>query len=432
MFWLTLWALVLGFALSGVVQAFVSRTRMQSALGGHGPATVGRASFFGVISSSCSYASSALAKTLFARGADFATSMVFMVASTNLVVEIGILLWLLVGWQFALAEFVGGAIMIVLLSLILPRTIPHAWTERARARLNDGDPSAAGHDDPAHSDEDDTDAPPRRSWGDAAGYTISDLTMIRKELLIGFLVAGFLAALVPVDAWQSIFASGDGLWASVQDAVLGPLLAILSFVCSVGNVPLAAAFWHGGMSFGGVVAFIFADLITLPLLWIYRKYYGAAITVRLLAVFWATMSFSGLAVQYLFSAVGIPAPERVDVVVHTGFSWNYTTFLNIIAIIAFAGIYWLYLRRDTGSALYAKDPICGMQVEVAHAAARRSYQGAFVYFCSERCAERCDENPDKYIKPEAPVAVNGRPLLQIGLSPIPPTQSVTDEEHSHG
>ena len=275
MFWETLWALVLGFVLSGAVQAFVSRTEMREALGAHRPRELGRASFFGVISSSCSYASSALAKSLFARGADFTASVVFMVASTNLVVELGIVLWLLIGWQFALAEFVGGALMIVLIGLVVPRVIPASWLDDARRRLNADDgsgsgerPAASGDErghDQQHGAQDEVagaDEPlrrrvrSRRGWGDAAGYTVSDLSMLRKELIIGFVIAGYLAALIPAAFWRSIFLTGHGFASSLENVVLGPFLAIISFVCSVGNVPLAAALWQGGISFGGVVSFV--------------------------------------------------------------------------------------------------------------------------------------------------------------------------------
>ena len=407
MFWATLWALVLGFALSGAVQAFVSRTEMQRALGDHSPRTLGKSSFFGMVSSSCSYASSALAKSLFSRGADFTAALVFMVASTNLVIELGIVLWLLIGWQFALAEFVGGAIMIVLLGVIVPRVIPSEWIEKARENLN-RDGSDSGSDESgsgAHGGHDQEDGEPnqeperkplttrlrsRRGWGDASGYTISDLSMLRKELVIGFVVAGFLAALVPNGFWQSIFWTGHGFWSSLENVVLGPFLAIISFVCSVGNVPLAAALWQGGISFGGVVSFVFADLITLPLLSIYRKYYGTAITLRILGVFWAVMSTAGLAVEYLFKAARIPAPGRPSMIVHTGFQWNYTTVLNIIALAGFAVIYWLYRHRDTEGSRYAKDPVCGMQVEIDLAPARRAVGGQASYFCSDHCAHRYD------------------------------------------
>ncbi|HSY15458.1 MAG TPA: permease, partial [Jatrophihabitantaceae bacterium] len=266
MFWTTLWALVLGFALSGAVQAFVSRAGLTGTLGDHRPRTLASASFFGLVSSSCSYAATALAKSLFAKGADFTASLIFMIASTNLVVELGLVLWLLIGWQFALAELVGGVIMIVLLGLVVPRVIPRRWVADARARLE------AGADAPGRS----ADSEPlrqrlrsRQGWQDSAGYTVSDLRMLRTELVAGFLVAGYLAALVPASFWRSLLLTGHGFWSSLDNVLLGPFLAIISFVCSVGNVPLAAVLWSGGISFAGVMAFIFADLIVLPILAIY-------------------------------------------------------------------------------------------------------------------------------------------------------------------
>ncbi len=358
MFWETLWALVLGFALSGAVQAFVSRDKMRRALGDHRAATIARAGLLGMVSSSCSYAAAALAKSLFSRGANFTSSMVFMFASTNLVVEIGIVLWLLLGWQFALAEFVGGALMITLLAIVLPRVIPDGWITGARARLAGGEGEADGHAHHGESNE----GPARHrmrgvaGWSDAAGYTISDLTMLRKELIIGFLVAGFATQLVPHSVWQSLFLTGHGFLSTLENVVLGPLLAILAFVCSIGNVPMAAALWTGGISFGGVISFVFADLITLPLLMIYRKYYGTRLTLALLAVFWAVMSAAGLATEYLFSTVDLVPDRHSHVLTMSGVSWNYTTVLNIVALLAFAGLYWLYRSRERfgGGDRYAK------------------------------------------------------------------------------
>ena len=456
MFWETLWALVLGFALSGAVQAFVSRGEMRKALGDHRPATLAKSSFLGMVSSSCSYAASALAKSLFARGADFTASMVFMIASTNLVVELGIVLWLLIGWQFALAEFVGGAIMITLLGVVLPRVIPAREITLARANLNAGssagvdvdesNPHAShGHDDgPGHDqtadDPEPVDQEPwrrrirsRKGWGDAAGYTISDVTMLRRELVIGFVVAGFLAALVPNGFWQSLFLTGHGFGSSVENVILGPFLAIISFVCSVGNVPLAAALWQGGISFGGVVAFVFADLITLPLLVIYRKYFGTAITVRILATFWVTMSTAGLAVEYLFRALSIPDPPRPTMVVHTGFSWDYTTILNIFAVAGFAALYWLYRHRDTsGPQRYANDPACGMQVEIAQAPATRTQDGEQVYFCSDHCAHRFDADPARYLRPAVPAAIDATPPGRSTSATEMTVTTIPSTENSHG
>lgn len=413
MFWKTLWALVLGFGLSGAVQAFVSRGQMRRVLGNHRPATVGKAGFLGMVSSSCSYAAAALAKSLFARGADFTSSMVFMFASTNLVVELGIVLWLLLGWQFALAEFVGGVIMIVLLAMVLPRVIPRRDVEDARARLNTGRGESDGHahhgqpgegpdtDDPAVEDRRRPLAERIRSragWSDAAGYTISDLTMLRKELVIGFLVAGFATVLVPTAVWQSLFLTGHGFWSSLENVVLGPLLAILAFVCSIGNVPLAATLWVGGISFGGVISFVFADLITLPLLLIYRKYYGIRLTLRLLAVFWVVMSVAGLATEYLFRALGLVPAVHPQMIVMEGAAWSYTTILNIIALIAFGVLSWFYRnrRRFGGGTGYAKDLVCGMQVETATAPATAIHHGQRLFFCSDHCQARFATAPDGY------------------------------------
>ena len=388
MFWETLWALVLGFGLSGVVQAFVSRAQMQRALGDHRAPTIVRASAFGVVSSSCSYAASALAKTLFARGADFTASQAFMFASTNLVLELGIVLWLLIGWEFAAAEFVGGVIMIGLLSYVVPRFVSITEQQVARASLDDSGHEHHGHDEAAG---------PRMSslagWSDAAAYTISDLTMLRRELLLGFVIAGFADAAVPVHAWRSLFITGHGFWSALENVVLGPFLALISFVCSIGNVPLAAALWTGGITFGGTVAFVFGDLIALPLLLIYRKYYGTRLTAKLLAIFWACMSAAGLATDYLFRAAGIAPhadPQRHGNVGRDVWGWNYTTVLDIVALLALAGLYLLYRNRERlgGGSAYAKDPVCGMQVEKAHPGAVLEIDGERVYFCSDHCRER--------------------------------------------
>jgi uncharacterized protein len=388
MFWATFWALVLGFAIAGAVQAFVSRSEMQRLLGRSSPREVARASLLGAASSSCSYAASAMAKTLFQRGADFISSMVFMFASTNLVVELGIVIWVLLGWEFALAELVGGVIMIVLFTLLARLVLKRGETDAARERL--GDPGG-------DADADAIQRLPWRKrlrseagWADAASYAFADVRMVRKEIAAGYLIAGFLAVLVPVGVWNGVFASGHGFWTSLENVIVGPFIAMISFVCSVGNVPLAAALWQGGISFGGVISFIFADLIAIPLLFIYRRYYGGRLTLKLLAVFWTVMSAAGLTVEYLFRGLGIEPTERPATVVQTSFAWNYTTFLNLVFAAVLVGLWWLARnqRRLGGGAGYAIDPVCGMQVEVAHAAARSERDGRPVYFCSDRCFDR--------------------------------------------
>ena len=312
MFWETLWALILGFTLSGAIQAFVSQDQMQRVLGDHRPASIARASGFGMVSSSCSYAAAAMAKSLFQKGADFVSAMVFMFASTNLVVELGIVLIVLMGWQFAAAEFVGGLIMIVLLALTAAFVLRGAHIERARARLQAGEDYE--HELLNEKLSWKTKVRSRAGWSDAAGYTMSDINMLRKELVIGYVVAGALTALVPMHVWNAVFIEGNGFWTSLENALVGPIIAVISFVCSIGNVPMAAALWHGGISFGGVISFIFADLIVLPLLLIYRKYYGGRLTARLFVWFYAVMVVAALLVEGIFTLFGaVPTePARDD------------------------------------------------------------------------------------------------------------------------
>jgi uncharacterized protein len=218
---------------------------------------------------------------------------------------------------------------------------------------------------------------------------MSDLTMVRRELVIGYTVAGFLAVLVPTSVWQAVFLTGHGFWTSLENALVGPFIAVISFVCSIGNVPLAAALWTGGISFGGVIAFLFADLITFPLLLIYRRYYGTALMLRMLIVFWALMSIAGLLTELLFRAAGLVPTYRPSTVVPARFAWNYTTYLNLVFLVVFGVLYWLYRNRDRlgGVGRSTRDPVCGMQVESAHAPASLEHEGTRYDFCSDRCAE---------------------------------------------
>ncbi|HMD91453.1 MAG TPA: permease [Trebonia sp.] len=424
MFWETFWALVLGFGLSGAVQAFVSRGQMQRVMGRRGPAALTRSSLLGMASSSCSYAASALAKSLFQRGADFTAAMVFMFASTNLVAELGIVLWLLIGWQFTLAEFVGGAIMIVLLGVLVPRLVPRRLVTAARERLDrDSADRDAADRDAADRDATDRDGPAegaggghqtgsgaeravqmppdesdslawrlrqRSRWADAAGYTISDLTMLRREIIIGFVVAGFAAVAVPAGFWNAVFLHGHGPLTMIENAIVGPFVAIISFVCSVGNVPLAAALWKDGISFGGVVAFIFADLISLPLLFIYRKLYGGQLTLSLLGVFWLVMSVAGLLTELIAKAAGVIPQTRPTSIAPEHLGWSYTAILNIVFGFVLVAIYWLHRSKERfgGGQDVARDPVCGMQVDMHHPGAVLRAGGHTTYFCSEHCRDR--------------------------------------------
>jgi len=438
MFWETLWALVLGFGLSGVVQAFVSKDEMQRLLGDHRPRTILRASVFGTVSSSCSYAATAMAKSLFQKGADFVSAMVFMFASTNLVVELGVVLLILMGWQFALAEFIGGPVMIVLLALVGGYVFRGPIVEAARQRLQHG--MVGGHDHQAMvgvSEERQAElerAPwsaklrSKAAWADAASYTMADITMLRKELVIGYGVAGLLAVAVPMSAWNDVFLRHHGLWTTLENVVVGPFIAVISFVCSIGNVPMAAALWHGGISFGGVISFIFADLIALPLVLIYRKYYGRRLAVRLFVAFYAVMAAAGLITEGLFTALGAVPKSRPHEIVTTHFEWNYTTVLNVAFLGLFGVLYWLYRNRDRlgGGQGYALDPVCGMQVRTADAPATTRFDGHRYWFCADRCRERFEASPTRFTREGQPEgmeeATPAGPTPVAGPKPTTPDQ----------
>jgi len=410
MLWATLWAVVLGFGLSGAVQAFVSRAALQRRLGDHRPASLLRATCYGAASSSCSYAAAAMTRSLVAKGADLVSSLAFLVASTNLVIDLGLVLWALLGWPFFVAEVVGGLIMVGLLGVVGPRVLSGRAAEAARKNAGAADQAAgaAPGGEPADlalagvaAEGPETGWRRARTlagWADAASFTLADLRMLRRELLVGFLAAGFLAALVPEGFWSALFLHGHGLWTDLENAVVAPAVALASFVCSIGNVPLAAALWRGGASFGGVVAFVLADLVSLPLVLIYRRQYGGRAALRLLGLFWLVMSASGFLVGQLAQLGGlVPASRPAQVVPHA-FSLGPTTALDLVALASLAVIVWLASQRTRwgGGAGYALDPVCGMQVETTSAPARAALGGRWVFFCSEHCRDRFVADPDRY------------------------------------
>src|SRR3954447_22132936 len=274
------WALVLGFLVSAVVQAWVPRRRIEAALAGGGARPVARATGLGAASSSCSYAAVAIAKSLFQKGASAAAALALQFASTNLVWELGLVLWILIGWQFAVAEFAGGLVMIGLMAPGRRLFVSPRLEARAREHATAAD---TGHQH--HMAGSELPLPERlrsaAAWSDVAHNFRGDWQMMWKEIGLGFLIAGFVG-LLPMDAFNVLFVTdAPGPVQTIENVVVGPLIAVLSFVCSVGNVPLAAVLWSGGISFSGVIAFLFADLIVLPILAIYRKYYGTAFTVRI-------------------------------------------------------------------------------------------------------------------------------------------------------
>jgi uncharacterized membrane protein YraQ (UPF0718 family) len=349
MTWEILWALILGFTLSAVVQAVVRRETVIRAMGSDSPAALARAAGLGMASSSCSYASVALARSLFRKGANFTAAMAFEIASTNLVIELGIILALLMGWQFTLAEFVGGPIMIITIAVLFRIFLRRRLVADA---LEQADKGLAGSME-GHAAMDMSVTGDGSFWQrlrSARGVTavahifVMEWAAIWRDITIGLLVTGALAAWVPAGFWQSFFLTDHPVWSALWGPLVGPIVAVVSFVCSIGNVPLAAVLWNGGISFGGVVSFIFADLIILPILNIYRKYYGIRMTLILFATFYAAMVVAGFAVELLFKATSLIPDERNAMVMHASFSWNYTTWLNIVFLVLAAVLVVRFVR----------------------------------------------------------------------------------------
>jgi uncharacterized membrane protein YraQ (UPF0718 family) len=337
MAWEILWALILGFWLSAVIQAVVSKEEMSRLLPDDRPRTIIKACGLGAASSSCSYAAVALARSMFRKGANFTAAMAFQFASTNLVLELGILLAVLMGWQFTLAEFTGGPLMIVIMVLLFKAFLTPEIIEAARKQAERGlQGRMEGHaamDMSVHEGTIWQRMTSEKGRTAISHFFVMDWVSLWIDLGAGLLIAGALAAWVPKNFWQAFFLQGHAILAKLWGPAVGPIVAILSFVCSVGNVPLAAVLWNGGISFGGVVAFLFADLIVLPILDIYRKYYGLKVSVFLLAIFYVSMTLAALAVEFLFGAMHLIPQQRTVQIVEEAIRWNYTTILNIVFLV---------------------------------------------------------------------------------------------------
>ena len=379
MAWEVWWALVLGFFISAIVQAWVPRRRIEAALAGAGPGPVVRATALGAASSWCSYAAIAIAKSLFQKGASAASALAFQFASTNLVWELGLVLWVLLGWQFTLAEYLGGLVMIALMAALLRLFVSPELERRAREHARTAD---AGHQHHAAGEEDLTwreRLTSASAWSDVAHNFRGDWQMLYREIAIGFLLAGFIA-LLGDDVFNTLFLEdAPSAVQAIWGAFIGPVIAVLSFVCSIGNVPLAAVLWSGGISFAGVMAFIFADLIVLPIVVAYRKYYGWSFAWRIIALMFVTMVIAALVIDLLFSGLGaVPAtrPTRSDV--FGSIKLDYKLVLNAVSAVLFGALFWLTVRRG------AIDPVCGMSVDRAKAPSVER-DGRTYYFCSEHC-----------------------------------------------
>jgi uncharacterized protein len=338
MTWQITWSLILGFALSAIIAALVRREAITRRLGNERPATLALAAGLGAASSSCSYAAVALARSLFRKGASFTAAMVFEIASTNLVIELGIILALLLSWQFTLAEYVGGFVMIALLAVAFRLFVSKDLVAAARRQAERG---IAGSME-GHAAMDMSISSGGGFWRrllSRDGYTavshifVMEWAAVIRDIIVGLLIAGAIGAWVPDTFWRHLFLTGHPLAAALWGPIIGPVISLLTFVCSIGNVPLAGVLWHGGISFGGVTAFIFADLIIIPILIIYRKYYGTRMMLTVLGIFYATMVIAGYVVEFLFRGLGLVPAERTARVGVTGIEWNYTTVLNIILLL---------------------------------------------------------------------------------------------------
>lgn len=349
MLWATFWALALGFSISAALQVFVSKEQMSRAFGKTSLKSVGLATGLGAASSSCSYAAAAAGRSAIQQGAAFVPALAFMFASTNLVIELGVVLWILMGWRFVLAEFMGAFVLIGLVWLMVRWILPEGVEKEARAnaeKMSGGD-SCHHHDHGGHEHEQERGS----RWRAMANAFVMDWGMLWKELLGGFLIAGFIATLVPHSWWQAAFLEkGPAALRLIENAIVGPIIAILSFVCSVGNIPLASHLWSNGISFGGVISFIYADLLVVPLILIYAKYYGARAAIWITVIFYIAMVVAGGFVDLIFSLCGLlpTGPRPPSAVEHAQITWNYTSWLDCFAMVVFALMLYLHFRKSSG------------------------------------------------------------------------------------
>jgi hypothetical protein len=343
MFWQVGWSLALGFTIAAVIQAVVPKESIVRKFGKSGIKEVALATGFGAISSSCSYAAASTSRALFKKGASFISSMAFLFASTNLVIELGIILFLLMGWQFAVAEWIGGIVLIAIMSLLVKAFYPRKIIEGARIH-QEQDTGHTHHEMKLERKSFWQMIKTKEARVAIAQNFVMEWSMLQKDLIVGFLIAGVVAVFIPHSLWNILFLKGSSPVVRITiSALIGPIIAMLTFVCSIGNVPLAAIFWSQGMNFAGVLSFLYADLIVIPLLAVYKKYYGWKMMWYILGIFFATMVLTGLIMYVPFAFLHqIPSPTGNIQSELTQFSFNYTFWLNLI--FASIVIYFIYLN----------------------------------------------------------------------------------------
>ncbi|MEA1931161.1 MAG: permease [Euryarchaeota archaeon] len=425
--WTAAWAIIMGLVVTSLVQVYVSKDRMGRVLGDGDLTGLTKATLFGAASSGCSFGAVAIGKGLFKKGAHTVNFLAFMFASTNLIVELGLMILVLLGWEFLLAELLGGLVLIAIMAVIVHLTLPETLFDEVRTELNERDHEHGVSEDPTcgmegrkeHTIVTDGGETLRfcsegclesyrqqtassgnwrdelRSWG--GWYKLGnqyrkEWSMLWTDVVAGFLISGFVIVFVPQWVWNQLFLQGDGLLVTAENAVMGVAIAVISFVGSMGNVPFAVALWGGGVSFAGVIAFVYADLITVPVLNVYRKYYGWRVMLYILGVFFVTMAFTGFLMELLFDALGI-VPNLAGgqtATEQTYFAVDYTFYLNLIAF-GLSGFLLYVYWRGLGAPGEYRDPVCGMRADDSGPSA--SYDGETYYFCSETCKRAFEDEP---------------------------------------
>ncbi|MFB6086627.1 MAG: permease [Halodesulfurarchaeum sp.] len=428
--WTAAWAIIMGLTITSLVQVYVSKERMARVLGDGDLSGLVKATVFGAASSGCSFGAVAIGKGLFKKGAHAVNFMAFMFASTNLIVELGLMILILLGWEFLVAELLGGLILIIVMSVIVHLTLPENLFSQVRETINERDRKSGVTEDPTCGMEGKdeysltTDGGETvkfcsegcmetyrqqtassgdwrdelQSWGGwykIANQYRKEWSMIWKDIVAGFLISGFVIVFVPQWVWNTLFIQGDGLLVTAENAIMGVAIAVISFVGSMGNVPFAVALWGGGISFAGVIAFVYADLITIPVLNVYRKYYGGTVMLYILGVFFVTMAFTGFLMEVLFDALGI-VPDLTGgetATEQTYFELNYTFYLNLIAF-ALSGFLLYVYRRGLGAPGQYRDPVCGMRTDDDGPSA--THEGITYHFCSNTCKQRFEQEPGQF------------------------------------
>ncbi|WP_128905644.1 permease [Halorubrum amylolyticum] len=428
--WTAAWAIIMGLTITSLVQVYVSKERMAQMLGDGDLSGLTKATVFGAASSGCSFGAVAIGKGLFKKGAHAVNFLAFMFASTNLIVELGLMILILLGWEFLVAELLGGLILIGVMAVIVHLTLPENLFDEVRETLNERDRESGVTEDPTcgmegkeeytlTTDGGETlkfcskgcletyrqEMSSRGGWREGllswggwykvANQYRKEWSMIWKDVIAGFLISGFVIVFVPQWVWNTLFIQGDGLLVTAENAIMGVAIAVISFVGSMGNVPFAVALWGGGISFAGVIAFVYADLITIPVLNVYRKYYGWKIMLYILGVFFVTMAFTGFLMELLFDALGI-VPDLAGgetAAEQTYFELNYTFYLNLVAF-ALSGFLVYVYRRGLGAPGQYRDPVCGMRTD--DEAPSASHEGTTYYFCAETCKRTFEGDPTEF------------------------------------